>query len=134
MKRLLGAIIGLDLFTGPAGWRGLAQDVYFDDFSCPISSKYPEWTSSPIAYVSAANPPGKGRLPPPVVTNCESPNRKQRFPGEFGGPPIGVPIDPGYNRTKVDQTISLTLSNLPPHTALKVSFHVYILKSPLTHG
>ena len=109
--------------------NGQAAEVYFNDFNGPIGSKYPEWTSSPITFVSATNPPGTGTLLPPDVTNCDSTNRAQRFLGEFGGPRIGVPSDPGYNRTRVEQTISLTLTNLPPHSALKVSFDLYILKS-----
>src|SRR5262249_24620683 len=52
-----------------------------------------------------------------------------RFLGEFGGPPIGRPGDPGWNKTRVDQTISLSLSNLPAHGALRLTFDLYILKS-----
>lgn len=103
--------------------------IYFNDFNGPPGSKYPEWSSSPIRYVSKADPPGTGKLPPPVVTNVQSPNRAQKFLGEFGGPPIGAPGDPGYNRTRVEQTVSLTLKSLPAHTALEVSFDLYILKS-----
>jgi hypothetical protein len=68
-------------------------------------------------------------LPAPVVTNTISPNNAQRFLGEFGGPPIGVPDDPGYNHTRVDQTVSLSLTNLPAHSSLQVAFDLYILKS-----
>ena len=107
----------------------MADDVYVNDFNGPIGAKYPEWTSSAISYVSMANPPGKGALQAPVVTNVESPNHAQRFLGEFGGPRIGVPADPGYNHTRVEQTVSLALHDLPAHTALKVSFDLYILKS-----
>jgi len=105
------------------------HDLYFNDFNGPLCSKYPEWTSSAITYASTANPPGKGTLPPQVVTNVESPNHAQRFLGEFGGPQIGVPGDPGYNQTRVEQTVSLTLRDLPSHATLKVSFDLYILKS-----
>src|SRR2546427_5404288 len=52
-----------------------------------------------------------------------------RFLGEFGGPAIGKPGDAGWNRTRVDQTVSLTLSDLPAHAGLKVSFDLLILKS-----
>ena len=107
----------------------LAEDVYVNDFNGPLGSKYPEWTSSAISYASTANPPGKGTLPPPMVTNVESPNHAQRFIGEFGGPQIGVPSDSGYNHTRVEQTVSLALHDLPPHTKLKVSFDLYILRS-----
>ena len=113
------------IFTVPV----LAGDVYLNDFNGPIGSKYPEWTSSAISYASTANPPGKGELQAPVVTNVESPNHTQRFLGEFGGPPIGVSADPGYNHTRVEQTVSFALHDLPAHTSLKVSFDLYILKS-----
>ena len=129
MKSLLFSTVRLALFATIGVLGGLADDVYFNDFNGPLGSKYPEWTATPVTFTSAATPPGKGTLPPPSVTNCESPNRLQRFLGEFGGPRIGVPGDPGYNRTRVEQTISLTLRGLPPHSALKVSFDLYILKS-----
>jgi hypothetical protein len=106
-----------------------ANDLYFNDFNGPVGSTYPEWTSSTILFSSAADPPGKGTLPPPVVATCESTNRSQKFLGEFGGPRLGAPGDPGYNRTRVEQTIRLTLRDLPPHSALKVSFDLYVLKS-----
>jgi hypothetical protein len=129
MKHLLFLTVCLALFTAIGVLRGRADDVYFNDFNGPSGSQYPEWTAKPMTFESAANPPGKGVLPPPSVTNGDSTNRSQRFLGEFGGPRIGVPGDPGYNRTRVEETISLTLSNLPPHDALKVSFDLYVLKS-----
>jgi hypothetical protein len=108
---------------------GNGQVLYSNDFNGAIGSQYPEWTSSPIAYASSANPPGSGELPAPVVTNTQSPNRAQRFLGDFGGPAIGRPGYPGYNHTRVDQTISLALTNLPVHTSLTLAFDLYILKS-----
>jgi hypothetical protein len=130
--------------AGPKAWRrravsilggvcaallAQANDLYFNDFNGPTGSTYPEWTSSSITFTSAAVPPGTGTLPPPLITNCESTNRSQRFLGEFGGPRFGAPGDPGYNRTRVEQTIRLTLRDLPPHSTLKVSFDLYVLKS-----
>ncbi len=106
-----------------------ADDVYFNDFNGPVGSKYPEWTSSAITYASTATPPGKGTLPPPMVSSTESPNHAQKFLGEFGGPPIGMAGDPGYNHTRVEQTVTLSLHDLPQHTKLKVSFDLYLLKS-----
>jgi hypothetical protein len=125
--KLVGCVVAL--LAGFGGLRTLAADVYFNDFAGPLGSQYPEWASSPIAYASATNPPGTGVLPPPSVTNCESPNRSQRFLGEFGGPRVGAPGDAGYNRTRVEQTVSLTLHDLPPHSALNLSFDLYIMKS-----
>src|SRR5258706_13545059 len=78
-----------------------AAQVYSNSFNGPVGTTYPEWSSSVITYASTANPPGSGTLPAPVVTNTVSPNNAQRFLGEFGGPQIGVPGDPGYNHTRV---------------------------------
>src|SRR5215468_5333318 len=39
------------------------------------------------------------------------------------------PADANYMQVRVEQTITLTLTNLPPHLALKVSFDLYVLKS-----
>src|ERR1043166_4638915 len=102
---LVGLAFGFHRCVLPA----VADDVYFNDFNGPLGSKYAEWTCSAINYASAGNPPGKGTLAPQVVTNVESPNHAQRFLGEFGGPKIGVPSDPGYNHTRVEQTVSLSL-------------------------
>lgn len=109
--------------------RGRAHVIYRNDFRDPVGTKYPEWTSSPITYVNKDQPPGSGTMPPPAVTNINSPNHAQQFLGEFGGPAIGKPGDAGFNRTRVDQTISLTLHDLPAHKALRVTFDLYILKS-----
>jgi hypothetical protein len=122
---LVGLALGLHMHGPPA----VAAAVYFNDFNGPLGSQYREWTSSAVNYSSAGNPPGKGTLAPQVVTNVESPNHAQRFLGEFGGPQIGTPGDPGYIHTRVEQTVSLTLRDLPPHATLKVSFDLYILKS-----
>ena len=59
----------------------------------------------------------------------ESANRRERFLGEFGGPPVGRPGDPDWTRTRVDQTVILALKNLGAHTRAAVSFDLYVLKS-----
>ena len=109
--------------------RGHAAQVYSNSFDGLVGTSYPEWSSSTIAYASTGNPPGSGTLSAQVLTNTVSPNNAQRFLGEFGGPSIGVPGDPGYKHTRVDQTVSLSLTNLPAHSALQVAFDLYILKS-----
>jgi hypothetical protein len=102
--------------------------VYSNDFNGPIGSTFPEWTSSPITFDKTVT--GQtGPLPAPVVATVESPNRSQRFLGEFGGPPIGQPGDPDWNRTRVDQTVTLSLDGLDEHTRVTVSFDLYVLKS-----
>lgn len=106
-----------------------AAQIYSNSFNGLVGTSYPEWSSSVITYASTGTPPGSGALPAPVVTNIVSPNNAQRFLGEFGGPPIGVPGDPGYNHTRVDQTVSLSLTNLPAHSSLQVVFDLYTLKS-----
>jgi hypothetical protein len=63
------------------------------------------------------------------VETVESPNGRQRFLGEFGGPPVGQPGDPDWNRTRVDQTIRLSITGLAPHTRVRLSFDLYVLKS-----
>src|SRR5262249_48903222 len=82
--------------------------VYRNDFTGPVGSSFPEWTSAPITFHKTVT--GQtGTLPAGAVVTVESPNRRQRFLGEFGGPPVGRPGDPDWNRTRVEQTIRLTL-------------------------
>ena len=131
---LLVAVLGMDspaqsVTDFRSAQNDSAGEIYSNDFNGPPGSVYAGWTSSPITYASATNPPGRGVLPPPIVTNAEVTNGTQRFLGEFGGPRIGRPGDPGYNRTRVDQTVSLTLTNLPPHSALRLTFDLLVLKS-----
>jgi hypothetical protein len=102
--------------------------VYRNEFDGPVGSGFPEWTSSPIIFLKTVT--GEtGSLPAGAVVTVESPNRRQRFLGEFGGPPVGRPGDPDWNRTRVDQTVRLSLGGLGPHTRVRVSFDLYVLKS-----
>ncbi len=123
--------LALAALTGPLGGSRLlgAEALYFNDFNGKPGTTYVEWTSSPITWRDAGDAKRSGTLPAPVVTNCESPNRKQRFLGEFGGPAVAARGEPGYMRTRVEQTVTLTLTNLPPHRALMVTFDLYVLKS-----
>jgi hypothetical protein len=102
--------------------------VYRNDFDGPVGSTFPEWTSSPIAFHKTVTG-AKGTLPAGAVATVESPNRRQRFLGEFGGPPVGRPGDPDWNRTRADQAVSLTLKDLGPHSRAAVTFDLYVLKS-----
>ena len=107
-----------------------AADIYFNDFNGTRGATYPEWTSS--GYTNTANAAGaiaSGRGPQ-AVTNVDSPNGKQRFLGEFGGPAIvtAPPYDPQHF-VRVDETVTLTLKNLRPHSQATVSFDLYVLKS-----
>jgi hypothetical protein len=102
--------------------------VYANDFNGPPGSTFPEWTSSAITFVKTVT--GQtGSLPAGEVATVESPNGRQRFLGEFGGPPMGRPGDPDWNRTRVDQAVRLLLQGLAPHTQVTVSFDLYVLKS-----
>jgi hypothetical protein len=107
-----------------------AADVYFNDFNGPIGTSYPEWTSSGFRYgANRAGTVAAGRgVQEPV--NCESPNGKQRFLGEFGGDRIilAPPYD-AEHFVRADQTVTLTLRNLEPHKSVTLSFDLYILKS-----
>jgi hypothetical protein len=106
-----------------------AKEIYSENFDDSVGTAYPEWTSSEISFASTATPPSSGKLEPPAITNVESPNGARRFLGEFGGPKIGTPADPGWNRTAVQQQVRFTLSDLPPHEALRIKFDLCILKS-----
>jgi hypothetical protein len=102
--------------------------VYRNDFNGPIGETFPEWTSSPVTFTKTMTGE-KGSLPVGPIVTVESPNRRERFLGEFGGPPVGRPGDPDWNHTRVDQTVMLTLKDLGPHTRAAISVDVYILKS-----
>src|ERR1700730_14182391 len=127
MRRILSRLV---MVAAAISQPSLAADIYFNDFNGPIGSSYPEWTSS--GYSNTANAVGTisagsgAQLP----TNADSANRKERFLGEFGGPAIvtAPPYDPQHF-VRVDQTVTLTLKNLDPHTGVTVSFDLYIMKS-----
>jgi hypothetical protein len=106
------------------------SDVYFNDFSGATGTTYPEWTSSGYRY--SANQVGTiaGGSGPQAVATVASPNGKQRFLGEFGGPAIvtAPPYDP-QDFVRVDETVTLTLLNLKPHTLATIAFDLYVLKS-----
>jgi hypothetical protein len=112
-----------------AGTAAQAALVYSNNFDGPLRTTYPEWSSSVITYSNSLTPPGSGELPAPVVMNTASPNGAQRFLGLFGGPRIGQPGDAGWNRTRVNQTIRLSLTNLPVHRALRLNFDLYVIRS-----
>jgi len=107
----------------------LAALVYSNDFNQVEGTSYVEWTSSAITFTNRVNPPGSGILPAPRLKNITSPNGARRFLGLLGGPAIGTPRDPGWNRTRVDQTVSLSISNLPAHCELKVVFDLLVIRS-----
>lgn len=110
--------------------NALAKTIYLNDFNRSPGTTYPEWTSR--GYRNTANRAGTiaAGHGAQVVANVESPNGKERFLGEFGGPRIVTkpPHDP-LHFVRVDETITLTLRNLEPHTRASVSFDLYILKS-----
>jgi hypothetical protein len=122
-------VIALLLAISLGTTMAATNQIYFNDFNGPPGTAYSEWSSSAISYASRGTPPGSGAIPGPPVTNTVSPNRSQQFLGLFGGPRIGNPSNPGYNHTRVDQTIKLALTNLPPHTALTLAFDLYLIRS-----
>ena len=106
------------------------DEVYFNDFNAAPGTTYPEWTST--GYSNSANRAGTVAVGsgPQAVAIVESPNGEERFLGEFGGRAIltARPFDPQHF-VRVDETVTLTLSNLKPHTAVTLTFDLYILKS-----
>ncbi|HJZ95702.1 MAG TPA: hypothetical protein VKE70_04305 [Candidatus Solibacter sp.] len=107
-----------------------AADVYFNDFNAAPGTTFPEWTST--GYTNTANRAGTvaAGSGPQTVAVVESPNGRQRFLGEFGGPVIvAAPPYDAQHFVRVDQTVTLTLRNLKPHTTLTVALDLYILKS-----
>jgi len=108
--------------------RAFAADVYFNDFNKPLGTSFPETCRYTVsANVARTVQSGGGSL---TVINVDSPNKKQRFLGEFGGPLIlsERPYDPRHF-VRVDETVTLTLDHLKPHDLLTVSFDLYVLKS-----
>jgi hypothetical protein len=122
-----GALLAMGLLS-PSPTSTFAADtvVYSNDFNAPPGSPFPQWSSSRIEAASRTItiPTHSGSYPPPLVTNVESPAGKRRFLGEFGGPRL----DPTA-RTRVRQSVELTLHDLPPHREAKVSLDLLILKS-----
>jgi hypothetical protein len=112
-----------NLIQGSAANAG-DKVVYENDFNARLGTAYPEWSSSQISFSNRNRQPGSGDLNPQTITNVESPKAKRRFLGEFGGPRV----DPTA-RTRVKQTVSLSLKELPPHASATVAFDLLILKS-----
>jgi hypothetical protein len=131
-RTFLAGALGMSVIATSGLTLDLASTVYADtviyqnDFESKVGSAFPEWSSSKITYArrGGPRPAPESFLPAPAVTNTEAPRTGRRFLGEFGGPRP----DPSA-RTRVQQTISLTLDHLPPHSAVTVSFDLLILKS-----
>src|SRR5215471_16059628 len=105
-------------------------EVYFNDFNAAPGTTYPEWTSR--GYSNSANRVGTVAAGSGLqnVATVRSPNGRQSFLGEFGGPVIvaAPPYDPQHF-VRVDETVTLTLHDLKPHTFMTVAFDLYVLKS-----
>jgi len=107
----------------------LAGDAYYKtSFDVPTGTEFAEWSSSSIVWTNEFSAEKSGVLSSPRVQVTSSPNG-HHFLGEFGGPAIGKPGDLGWNATRVEQTITLSLGNLPPHKKVILSFDLLILKS-----
>ena len=106
------------------------SEVYFNDFNGPVGTIFPEWTSSGFIYSGNKAGTVAAGSGPQAVATIASANGKQRFLGEFGGPAIvtAPPYDPQHF-VRVDETVTLTLNGLAPHTLATVSFDLYVLKS-----
>ena len=122
-------LVALWVFTLVAAELFAADDViYGNNFNGPVNSSFDEWSSSPIVYFNSLTPRKGAELEPPKVVTSESPNRKERYLGPFGGPRLAENTK-DFNRTRVEQTIQLKLEKLPPHKSVTVSFDLYILSS-----
>jgi hypothetical protein len=119
----MGAVIG-----GMCRSARADEALYTNDFNGPAGSTYREWSSSPIRYFNTVTPKDGSSLDAPAVTNSDSPNREQRYLGPFGGPRLAENT-PDFNRTRVQQTISLKLEKLPVHKSVTVAFDLYVLSS-----
>jgi hypothetical protein len=108
----------------PTWAEGPDTVVYKNNFDMKPGSSFPGWSSSRITFSSRFQPPGNGFLRAPKVSNVESPNGRRRFLGDFGGPRI----DPTA-RTRVQQTIKLSLDKLASHSEMTVAFDLLILRS-----
>ncbi len=130
MMNPMARISTLALLIAALRVPAFAGDVYFNDFNGAAGTTYPEWTAS--GYANSANQAGSvaaGSGPQPVAT-VASPNGRQRFLGEFGGPALLTtpPYDPAHF-VRVNETVTLRLRNLKPHTFATLTFDLYILKS-----
>jgi len=109
--------------------RAFAADVYFNDFNEPLGIRFSEWR---CRYTNSANAARtiQSDSASRAVTNVDSPNKKQRFLGEFGGPLIvtAPPYDPRHF-VRIDEAVTLTLNHLIPHSLITLSFDLYVLKS-----
>lgn len=117
------------LATGCA-YSVFGADVYFNDFNGAVGTTYPEWTSSGYTNTASQARAVTAGSGPQAVATVQSPNGKQRFLGEFGGPAIvtAPPYDLKHF-VRVNQTVTLTLRDLKPHTFATVTFDLYVLKS-----
>jgi len=124
---LQGAILLLGIAVGAGGIRADVL-VYDNDFNFQAGSTFSEWLSSPITYFNTSTPKDGTQIDAPAVTNVESPNGKEHYLGPFGGPRLADDTK-DFNRTRVEQTISLKLARLPEHKSITVAFDLYILNS-----
>jgi hypothetical protein len=124
----LALLAGCSRQVPPAGKPDHAMIVYSNDFNGPVGSAFAEWTSMPIGFYKSVSGI-EGFIAAPIVRTVESPNHRERFLGEFGGPPIGRPGEPDWNHARVEQTILLSLRALPAHRTITIRFDLYLLKS-----
>jgi hypothetical protein len=104
--------------------------IYTNDFNGPRESIYPEWSIATYSWTGNQ----AGTVTPGAaterITNVDSYNSSQRFLGELGGPVILM--NPPYDAqhfVRVDESVNLSLTNLPQHGMLTLTFDLYILKS-----
>jgi hypothetical protein len=104
--------------------------VYTNDFNAPAGTTYPEWSAASYSWTGNQAGTVAAGASTETITNIDSANGSQRFLGELGGPIVLKA--PPYDRdhfVRVDESIALSLVNLPRHETMTVTFDLYILKS-----
>ena len=93
-------LLALWVFNLAAAELFAADDVvYGNNFNGPVNSSFDEWSSLPIVYFNGSTPRKGTKLEAPKVVTSESPNRKQRYLGPFGGPRLAENTK-HFNRTR----------------------------------
>ena len=104
--------------------------VYSNTFNDPAGTTYPEWSVASYSWMGNTAGTVAAGAAVETIANIDSANASQRFLGELGGPIIlsGPPYDREHF-VRVDESITLSLVRLPPHTSMTLGFDLYILKS-----
>ena len=104
--------------------------VYWNDFNGPPGTPHPKWSLARYSWTANRAGTVSAGTGSEAMTNVDSPNGAQRFLGELGGPVILK--TPPYDRAhfvRVDESIDLSLDDLPTHKSMTLAFDLDVLKS-----